>query len=137
MLYNTVRLCARINILLLCSGNICHAARVYVKNWSSATVTITKVITQPSAGKEIDAELKNSSITIQPGHSQQISVAYHDLVYDNISQFTMTYHLQEHAETETVYFPASAEQETSLYFTDGGYDRFPYNIGTTLEATEA
>ncbi len=127
MLYNGIGKIVHISILLLCISHTCHAARVFVKNWSSSTVTITNIVTQPSAGSEIDTALKNSIITVQPGHSQQITAMYHDMAYDNVSKFTMTYHLQEHAETETVYFPASAEQETSFYFTDGGYDRFPYN----------
>lgn len=137
MPYNINRLCIRIGIMLLCIAHSCYAARIYIKNWSSSTVTIAHIITQPSIETDIDIALKNSTITIQPGHSQQITVANHDKVYDNVSQFTMTFHLQEHTETETVYFPANVEQETSLYFTDSGYDRFPYNIGATLESAEA
>lgn len=132
MLYNATRLFLRMCIMLIFTGNLCLAARIYVKNWSSSEISITNAIVQPSAGAAIDTALKNSIITIQPGHSQQVTIEYQEITYSNLSQFTITYKLQEHIESETIYFPASAEEETSLYFTDSSYDRFPYNIGNRL-----
>jgi hypothetical protein len=132
MLYNATRLFLRICIILISTNQICQAARIYVKNWGSSEISITNAIVQPSAGTAIDTALKNSTITIQPGHSQQVTIENQEVTYSNFDQFTITYKLQEHTESETIYFPASAEQETSLYFTDSSYDRFPYNIGNRL-----
>lgn len=129
MQYNSFRLLVRLCIIGIATQNICQAARVYVKNWGSSEIIITNVVVPPTAGITIDPALKNSKLTIQPGQHEQIIITHQGVAYSNISQFTITYKLQEHRETETIYFPASPEQETSLYFTDSSYDRFPYNIG--------
>jgi hypothetical protein len=109
----------------------CQAAKIYIKNWSSSVVIITDLV--PEADNGTKTALQKSTITIQPGHEQHLLIAVDDSSLDNFSQFTMTYTTQGHTETETVYFPSSATAHTSFYFTESGYDRFPYSIRHIIE----
>lgn len=108
------------------------AARIYIKNWGASPITITNLF-DTQADTQTNDRMGEKIITIQPGHSINVTVKVDNTVQTNFSQLTLTYRMQDHTETETVYFPADAGAETSFYFTDIGYERFPYNINVHTE----
>lgn len=105
--------------VLLCLS--ASATQIYIENWSTFPVTVSKAVIPGPSGSQII----NTNLNVQPGQSLALHTS--DML-NNFNEISIEFNVDGYTKNETLFFPDESTQEASLAFSDSGYKRSPFNI---------